>query len=317
MVKAIYLENNMARSESAELFRYDENKQYLWLDFIDPAEAELQLLHRRYHITTPLVDEIDEVDLYNIKKYPDYYVFHLSYITHEDGNHELKNVACYLCIERVLVTIRSVRLDSFETVHFHILNSKEPFTDGYLISALLFAERIDFDTLEMKRMIVRISELTNKIGIKKELTAKRLDEINNHITYMLLIRLVMMNQQLTLNSIQKLQEIKDETRLMVTEMQQDIKHAIDYADFNTNRLDFMMTSFVAYLNIQQNSYMYMFTYITILLSPALLVVGFYGMNVIGLPVAEKSYGVWFAFGLMVIGILISYLVIRFIKPRAV
>jgi Mg2+ and Co2+ transporter CorA len=57
-------------------------------------------------------------------------------------------------------------------------------------------------------------------------------------------------------------------------------------------------------------------YLTILLSPALLV-GFYGMNVMGLPVAEKSYGVWFAFGLMVIGILISYLIIRFIKPRAV
>ena len=126
-----------------------------------------------------------------------------------------------------------------------------------------------------------------------------------------------MNQQLTLNSIQKLQEIKDETRLMVTEMQQDIKHAIDYADFNTSRLDFMMNTFVAYLNIQQNKNIQLFTYITILLSPALVVTGFYGMNVIALPAAEKSYGIWFVSGIMLIGSLISYLVIRFAKPKMI
>jgi len=124
-----------------------------------------------------------------------------------------------------------------------------------------------------------------------------------------------MNQQLTLNSIQKLQNMKDETRLLVLEMQQDIKHAIEYADFNTNRLDFMMNSFVAYLNIQQNNYMYVFTYITILLSPAVLVVGFYGMNVMGLPVAEKSYGMWVALGLILLSILASYVFIRLIKRK--
>ena len=316
MVNLIYLQNNIAQAETSSVFKYDENKQYLWIDLIDPDDQELGLLHRHYRITTPLVDEIDEVDLYNIKKYPDYYVFHLSYITQEAGeNHALKNVACYLCINRTLVTVRTVQLDSFDTVREKILLNNAEHTDGYLLSALLFSERIDFDTLEMKRMIVTISDLTNKIAFKKELTGARLDEINRYINYMLLIRLVMMNQQLTLNSIQKLQNMKDETRLLVLEMQQDIKHAIEYADFNTNRLDFMMNSFVAYLNIQQNNYIYVFTYITILLSPAVLVVGFYGMNVTGLPAAEKSYGMWFAFGLMLLSILASYLFIRIIKRK--
>ena len=316
MVNLIYLQNNVAKAEVSDVFNFDESKQYLWIDLIDPNDDELRLLHRHYSITTPLVDEIDEVDLYNIKKYPDYYVFHLSYITREEKeNYALKNVACYLCINRTLVTVRTVQLDSFDTVREKILFNNTEHTDGYLLSALLFSERIDFDTLEMKRMIVRISDLTNKIAFKKELSGARLDEINRYINYMLLIRLVMMNQQLTLNSIQKLQNMKDETRLLVLEMQQDIKHAMEYADFNTSRLDFMMNSFVAYLNIQQNSYIYVFTYITILLSPAVLVVGFYGMNVIGLPAAEKSYGMWFALGLMLLSILISYLFIRIIKRK--
>jgi magnesium transporter len=318
MVNSIYLQNDVAKAEVADVFDYDESKQYLWLDLVDPNDKELDLLNRHYRITTPLVDEIDEVDLYNIKKYKDYYVFHLSYITQEEGdNHTLKNVACYLCINRTLVTVRSVQLDSFDTVRQRILLRNEEYKDGYLLSALLFAERIDFDTLEMKRMIIRISDLTNKIGFKKELSAATLDEINKYINYMLLIRLVMMNQQLTLNSINKVQDMKNETKLLVLEMQQDIKHAIEYADFNTSRLDFMMNSFVAYLNIQQNNYIYVFTYITILLSPAVLIVGFYGMNVIGLPAAEKSYGMWFALGIMLLSILASYLFIRFIKAKVV
>src|SRR6478735_5953846 len=210
MVNLIYLQNNVAKEEVSDVFNFDESKQYLWVDLIDPNDNELELLHQYYHIITPLVDEIDEVDLYNIKKYPDYYVFHLSYITSEaGGNHVLKNVACYLCINRTLVTVRSVQLDSFDTVRQKILFYKNEYKDGYLLSALLFAERIDFDTLEMKRMIVRISDLTNKIAFKKELSGARLDEINRYINYMLLIRLVMMNQQLTLNSIQKLQNMKD------------------------------------------------------------------------------------------------------------
>ena len=317
MVSVIYLENDIIRSEDAAIFAYDDHKQYLWLDFIDPNETDLELLRRHYHIKTPLVDQMDEVDLYNIKKYRDYYVFHLSYITQQEGLFELKYVACYLCIERTLVTIRSISLDSFEKVRQRILKSGEISPDGYLLSALLFFERIDFDTLEMKRMIMRISELTYKVGFRKELSSDRLDEINRYITYMLMIRLVMMNQQLTLNSIQKLEALKDETRAIVTEMQQDIKHALDYADFNTNRLDFMMTTFVAYLNIQQNKNIQLFTYITILLSPALVVTGFYGMNVIALPAAEKSYGIWFVSGIMLIGSLISYLVIRFAKPKMI
>ena len=49
------------------------------------------MLHQHYHVTTPLIDEIYEVDLYNIKKYPEYYVFQLSYFTQEDkGNYTLK-----------------------------------------------------------------------------------------------------------------------------------------------------------------------------------------------------------------------------------
>jgi magnesium transporter len=317
MVSVIYLENEIIRSEDAATFAYDEHKQYLWLDFIDPNEKELALLHRYYHIRTPLIEGMDEVDLYNIKKYPDYYVFHLSYITQQEGIFELKYVACYLCVERTLVTVRSIPFDSFEKVRQRILKSGDTSTDGYLLSALLFFERIDFDTLEMKRMIMRISELTYKVGFRKELSSERLDEINRYITYMLMIRLVMMNQQLTLNSIQKLEVLKDEARAIVTEMQQDIKHAIDYADFNTSRLDFMMNTFVAYLNIQQNKNIQLFTYITILLSPALAVTGFYGMNVIGLPAAAKSYGIWIVSGIMLIGIIISYLVIRLVKPKMI
>jgi Mg2+ and Co2+ transporter CorA len=318
MVNIIYLQNDVAKEEIADVFNFDEGKQYLWVDLITPNDSELELLHRHYHIITPLVEEIDEVDLYNIKKYPDYYVFHLSYITQEEGNnYATKNVACYLCINRTLVTVRSVQLDSFDAVRQKILLYNYEYKDGYLLSALLFSERIDFDTLEMKRMIVRVSDLTNTIGLKKQLSASRLDEINKYINYMLLIRLVMMNQQLTLNSIHKVQNMKDETRLLVLEMQQDIKHAIEYADFNTNRLDFMMNSFVAYLSIQQNNYMYVFTYITILLSPAVLVVGFYGMNVMGLPAAEKSYGMWLVFGLVLLSILISYFFIRLIKRKVI
>ncbi len=168
MVNLIYLQNNVAKAEVSDVFNFDESKQYLWIDLINPNDDELRLLHRHYSITTPLVDEIDEVDLYNIKKYPDYYVFHLSYITREEKeNYALKNVACYLCINRTLVTVRTVQLDSFDTVREKILFNNTEHKDGYLLSALLFSERIDFDTLEMKRMIVRISDLTNKIAFKK------------------------------------------------------------------------------------------------------------------------------------------------------
>jgi len=70
MVNLIHLQNNIAKAEAADVFTFDESKQYLWIDLIDPNDNELELLHRHYHITTPLVDEINEVDLYYIKKYP-------------------------------------------------------------------------------------------------------------------------------------------------------------------------------------------------------------------------------------------------------
>ena len=67
----IYLQNDVAKEDVSDVFNFDESKLYLWIDLINPNDNELELLHQHDHIITPLVDEINEVDLYYIKKYPD------------------------------------------------------------------------------------------------------------------------------------------------------------------------------------------------------------------------------------------------------
>ena len=89
---------------------------------------------------------------------------------------------------------------------------------------------------------------------------------------------------------------------------QDIGSLINHTNFTFERLEYLQETVVGIINLDQNSIMKIFTFISLLLMPATLVASFYGMNVklpfdgwrwawvllLGL-MAGIVFGAWFIF----------------------
>ena len=60
---------------------------------------------------------------------------------------------------------------------------------------------------------------------------------------------------------------------------QDIGSLINHTNFTFERLEYLQDTVLGIINLDQNSIMKIFTFISLLLMPATLVASFYGMNV--------------------------------------
>ncbi len=301
MIKAIYKNGNGQKEQQifedpAQLPDLD----YIWIDLLSPTASECRKVEEHFSIVLLNEEQSNEIEASSkIIISGDLLVLNVIYVNEKEGyGSQLTPVSFYL-FSKKLLTLRTQDIDSFNNVS-HTVLATDQFNTGGEVGFLLVAERIDHAAMKMREMIITISALNKKINMQRDLGKDILNELNERMEYLLMFRIAMMNKELTLSHLLLMPDIIEQSKLRLKIMQKDVKSLLEYSEFSINRLDYMLTTFTAYLSIEQNNSMKVFTMVSVVSTPAILIVGFYGMNFENIPLLHTHYGYLVACILMVI-----------------
>jgi len=89
----------------------------------------------------------------------------------------------------------------------------------------------------------------------------------------------------------------------------DINSLFEYTRFGFDRLDYLQDTFLGLVNLQQNKIIKIFTVVSVIFTPPMLIASMYGMNFKFMPELDWQFGYPFSIGLMALfsgGVLIYF-----------
>lgn len=97
-----------------------------------------------------------------------------------------------------------------------------------------------------------------------------------------------------------------DARGRVKTISRDLQSLSEYADFQANKVAFLLDASLGMINIQQNKIIKLFSVMAVLLMPPTLVASIYGMNFHHMPELDQPWGYPLALLLMLVAALVPY-----------
>ncbi len=313
MIKTIHKKED--HSKEQRLFENPDklpDLDYIWIDLLSPTEKECRLVEQHFSIF--LLDQEQSNDIEASSKVfieGDMVVMNLIYVSEKEGYGSHLTPVWFYLFHHKLLSVRTENIGTFNGVRSTILKS-DKLNNGSEIGFLLVDERIDHAAMKMKEMIINISILNGKINLNRDLSKNIITELNESMEYLLMFRIATMNTELTLSHLINLPVLAEKQKGKL-KMQGDVKTLLEYSEFSINRLDYMLTTFTAYVSIEQNNSMKVFTMITVASTPAIFISSFYGMNFEGIPLIHWKHG--FATACILMFILTAFSIFLFRKVK--
>lgn len=300
MIKTIYKSGHHLKEQ--QIFNDPEflpELDYVWIDLLSPTEQECRIVEEHFSVMLLNQEEADEIEASSkifIKK--NVIVLNLIYLSEKEGEGAQLTPVWFYLFGNKLLSVRTQNIATFNGVRDTIHKSIH-FNTGSEIGFLLVEERIDHAAMKMKSMMLTISTLNSKINVQRDLSSEILHELNERMEYLLMFRVATMNTELILSRLMSLPTLPHNQKSKLKTMQGDVKTLLEYSEFSINRLDYMLTTFTAYISIEQNNSMKVFTMVTVASTPAIFISSFYGMNFDWVPMMHWKYGFQVAVVLMI------------------
>jgi magnesium transporter len=115
------------------------------------------------------------------------------------------------------------------------------------------------------------------------------------------------DRQRVLSGIQRSDRFPNDIYPKLSLMLKDVNSLINHADFSSERLDYLMDAALGLINIDQTKVTKIFTVVSMFFMPPTMIASIYGMNFVkSYPDFEMKGGFWFAIGLMVLVMAVTY-----------
>ena len=290
----------------------------VWIDLVNPTNAEENDLEKRLGIDIPTKEEMEEIEISSRLYSEDGASFMTATLPAQadDDDPQMHPVTFVLAGEQ-LITVRYHEPRAFQT--FAIRAEKVPMgceTGEGVLVALLEAivdrladilERAGREIDGISRDVFRhkgakptksqdFQKVLEAIGRKGDLTSKIRDSL------VTLERLIGFLGQRTM----KRKSGKD-LRERIKTLSRDVRSLADHASFLSQKITFLLDATLGMINIEQNAIIKIFSVAAVVFLPPTLVASSYGMNFKYMPELEWLLGYPWAIGLMIISAIIPYL----------
>ena len=179
----------------------------------------------------------------------------------------------------VLTTLREIPLRSFTSLQRRIQARPAQFQSGWKIFLFIMDQRVDLDADIIELMSKETSQFSRRINQKEDINEDFLLDINQLQENAMFVRENIVDKQRLVTNLLKSGRTPDEYDPKLNVLLQDIGSLINHTNFTFERLEYLQDTVLGIINLDQNSIMKIFTFISLLLMPATLVASFYGMNV--------------------------------------
>lgn len=298
-VKLFYHKENTIRiSRSLEFLKTTPIKNFLWIDLNNVDEEIEEELEDYLKIYIQEEEEMIEIEMSSrYTETADTLVVNMNFIL---GNYEREPVS-FILKNNILVTVRGEELQSFHETVTKLFANPRNYPTGYHVFVALLETRIEIDADMIERLTQQITSLSNSIS-GKEANEKLLMEIKDLQEKTMSLRENVIDKQRAVTNMLKSELIPRELQGRLTILVKDINSLLEHTRFCFDRLDYLQDTFLAYVNVEQNKIIKMFTVISVIFMPPTLIASVYGMNFSLMPELKWKYGYLLSIGVMVFSV---------------
>ena len=280
-----------------------------WLDLLEPTREEEALVEKFIGSNVPTRDDLEEIEpsSRHYERNGTLYLT-LSTLTGIDEGEPTTTPIGFILSERVLVTVRYADPRPFRLLAEHWKRDRDLASDGGHMFVRLIDSIVDRLADEIERAGTEIEKISKHI-FQKDISERRipaarltalLTRIGRAQSLLAKIRETAVSSSRMVHFLSGTARLKalDDERDHVLSIAADVAALIDYSNFQSERLTFLLDASLGLISIEQNAAMKLFSWAAVVFMPPTLVAGIYGMNFEHMPELKWLYGYPMSLGIM-------------------
>lgn len=298
----------------------------VWLDLVEPTEAEESVVESALGIDIPTREELAEIEASSRLYQEDGAIFMTATLIRRGENDRPESSpVTFVILGNRLITIRYHHPQAFPAYIRRAMKPQVTAMTGWGILISLIEAVVDraADHLERVGLIIddtsrrifnshapegtkrsrrkgrNLEELVEQIGEEGDFNSKMresLVSIGRMAAFMTAV----------LDTIKQSREAK-ENKSRIKILQRDIQSLTDHGSFLSTKINFLLDATLGLITIEQNGIIKIFSVAAVVFLPPTLVASIYGMNFHFMPELSWEFGYPFAIGLMVLSAIMPYL----------
>lgn len=289
----------------------------LWIDLLNPTNEDLHLIETFFDLKIPSRTDMQEIE-FSSRFYIENNALFMTadMLSKSDSQSPETDSITMILRENHFLTIRYIESQSFALFHSKLTKAiQQQHTPQTLLIDFL-ETTIDrlADILETVGMrLDRYSQTIFKSEMDPETTRLNYKEVLQQIGVLgdlnTKVRESLISYQLTISFFKQHSLIpltpKMESQMLT--LVKDITSLNDYANFISNKISFLLSATLGFVNIEQNNTIKIFSVAAVIFLPPTLIASMYGMNFHIIPELSWQYGYPYAIGLMILSAFLPYL----------
>lgn len=309
MIRAFALDN--ARLVSVDETNTNLLNDAIWIDLIDPSDAERSVLENRLDQTLAEERELEDLEA-SARFFEDEDGLHLHsffYCLDDDNYADISTVAFTIRDGR-LFTFRDRDLPAFRLYRMRSRREKLVDSNAYELLLDLFETKIEQLADVIEEIYANLEKLSRVILDGKQ-EKDNFDDALSRLTEFedvsSKVRLCLMDTQRALSFLLRKTRLPNNQLEQARDIMRDIESLQPHNESLFQKVNFLMQAAMGYINIEQNRIMKFFSLVSVMFLPATLVASTYGMNFEFMPELGFKYGYPMAIGLMIVAAATPYI----------
>ncbi len=292
----------------------------VWLDLIDPSEAEEKLVEAALGVAVPTREEMREIEpssrLY-IEDGARYMTG--SIVTRSEGEAPAVAAVSFILGGGRLVTVRYDEPKPFRLVAAKLGRACSPALTGEQVLMEILDAVIDRAADIIERLSADIDETSHRIFEREPGTDPNqryralLNVIARRGDLASKVResLVSMGRIVTfLATDGEIPALGKEQRAMLKSLQRDVASLTDHVSYLGDKVTFLLDATLGLVSIEQNNIIKIFAVLSVVLMPPTLIASVYGMNFQHMPELEWQWGYPAALLAMLVAAIVPYWIFK-------
>jgi magnesium transporter len=295
--------------------------QPIWLDLLDPSDAEKAAVAKAYGIEVPARSDLSEIET-SSRIADDNGTLYLSMpIISPGGDVDTPPTPLgFVLSKELLTTVRFTPLRSFEQVAGKFASPAAPRSPAEAFAAIVEAMvELSADLLEV--IGTELDDMSRAVFPRRAKRRRRRETQSNDALRALLIdvgnigerasrvRDILLGLQRIVPFVADTERdwIAKATRDELKTSQSDLLSLIDYEVHLSNKVQFLLDAVLGLINTKQNDIFTVLTVVSVVGIPPTLVASIYGMNFKNMPELSWAYGYQWGLGLIVLSTILPIL----------
>jgi magnesium transporter len=281
----------------------------IWIDVVAATAEERRWVEQTYHLTLPRPEHLRDIEA-SARFYDDDGEVHLrsDFLLGKLSNSRSVTVAFVLTGD-ILISVHEEDLPVFHSLRTrtHLQSGEIESSKDVLID--LYSMDVEFSADAVEEVYADLGQVSQTV-LQNKLSDKEAGEVLASIAHAEhlngRIRRNVMDTRRAISFLMRIKLLSPEQHEEASQIMQDIDSLDGHTSFLFDKINFLMSATVGFININQNKIVRLFSVASVTLLPPMLIASIYGMNFHNMPELDWRAGYPFAIGLMMLSVLLPF-----------